>query len=88
MVSLKSQARESHDNVQDSQEPAQEEDHEGESEASVKRRILESALDFVPALGWSVESLSEGAKAQGFPGVAHGMFPRGGGELIHHFVRE
>ena len=74
-------------NFQETQEAPSEEQQE-ESEASVKQRVLNSALEFVPAFGWSVEALSEGARAEGFPGVAHGMFPRGGGDLVHHFVRE
>ena len=29
-----------------------------------------------------------GAEQEGFPGVAHGMFPRGGAELVFFFYRE
>ena len=35
-----------------------------------------------------LQALAEGAKIEGFPAVSHGMFPRGGGDLMHHFVRE
>ncbi|XP_072169556.1 ubiquinone biosynthesis protein COQ9, mitochondrial-like [Diadema setosum] len=54
----------------------------------IKRIVLNTALEFVPVHGWTVKSLAEGAKHEGYPGVAHGMFPRGGGDLMHHFVKE
>ena len=28
-----------------------------------------------------------GAENLGYPGVAHGLFPKGGIELVHHFYR-
>ncbi|XP_072017939.1 ubiquinone biosynthesis protein COQ9, mitochondrial-like [Amphiura filiformis] len=57
-------------------------------EDDTKHKILTAALDFVPIHGWTTESIAEGAKLQGLPAVSHGMFPRGGGDLVHHFVRE
>lgn len=54
-------------------------------EENVKTSILEKALEFVPKSGWSVESLSSGAKAAGYPTIAHGLFPNGGGDLVHYF---
>lgn len=51
----------------------------------VKTKILEAALTFVPTLGWSKSSLSQGAENIGFPSIAHGMFPRGGVEIVEHF---
>lgn len=61
------------------------EQEENQYEESVKNRILEKALEFVTKNSWSVESLSAGAEAAGYPGVAHGLFPNGGGDLIHYF---
>ncbi|XP_063363735.1 ubiquinone biosynthesis protein COQ9, mitochondrial-like isoform X2 [Cydia amplana] len=61
------------------------EHEENQYEESVKNRILEKALEYVSKNGWSVESLSAGAEAAGYPGVAHGLFPNGGGDLIHYF---
>ncbi|XP_064292268.1 ubiquinone biosynthesis protein COQ9, mitochondrial-like isoform X3 [Plodia interpunctella] len=58
---------------------------EEQYEENVKHSILERALDFVPKSGWSVESISAGAEAAGYPGVAHGLFPNGGGDLVHYF---
>ncbi|XP_071959228.1 ubiquinone biosynthesis protein COQ9-A, mitochondrial-like [Antedon mediterranea] len=52
----------------------------------IKALILEESLQFVSKYGWSIDALSEGAIAVGYPGVAHGMFERGGGDLLHFFV--
>ncbi|XP_037067886.1 ubiquinone biosynthesis protein COQ9, mitochondrial-like [Pollicipes pollicipes] len=49
------------------------------------RQILEASLPLVTELGWSVEALAAGAESLGLPDVAHGMFPHGGVELVHHF---
>ncbi|XP_060802382.1 ubiquinone biosynthesis protein COQ9, mitochondrial isoform X2 [Amyelois transitella] len=58
---------------------------EEQYEENVKHSILERALEYVPKSGWSVESISAGAEATGYPGVAHGLFPNGGGDLVHYF---
>lgn len=58
---------------------------EHQYEENVKNNILEKALEFVPKNGWSVESLSYGAKAAGYPSITHGLFPNGGGDLVHYF---
>ncbi|CAH2244496.1 jg17970 [Pararge aegeria aegeria] len=59
------------------------EDHQYEED--VKKRILSKALEFVTKSGWSVDSLAQGAEAAGYPGVSHGLFPNGGGDLVHYF---
>lgn len=61
------------------------ENEEHQYEENVKDRILEKALEFVTKNGWSVESLSAGAEAAGYPGITHGLFPNGGGDLVHFF---
>ncbi|XP_073947242.1 uncharacterized protein isoform X2 [Choristoneura fumiferana] len=61
------------------------EHEEHQYEENVKNRILERALEFVTKSGWSVESLSAGAEAAGYPGITHGLFPNGGGDLVHYF---
>ncbi|KPI91685.1 Ubiquinone biosynthesis protein COQ9, mitochondrial [Papilio xuthus] len=61
------------------------EQDEQQYEQNVKDSILSKALDFVPKFGWSVESLSHGAEAAGYPGITHGLFPNGGGDLVHYF---
>lgn len=61
------------------------EHEEQQYEEDIKNHILEKALDFVPKHGWSVESISAGAEAAGYPGVTHGLFPNGGADLVHYF---
>lgn len=61
------------------------EHEERQYEENVKNSILEKSLDFVTQTGWSVESLSSGAKAAGYPSITHGLFPNGGGDLVHYF---
>lgn len=55
---------------------------------AVRYQILNASLPFVSTHGWTREAISKGAESQGFPGVAHGMFPSGGVELIHHFYQQ
>ncbi|XP_049819756.1 ubiquinone biosynthesis protein COQ9, mitochondrial isoform X1 [Aethina tumida] len=54
-------------------------------EDDVKEKILCASLKFVPELGWTKEALSAGAQTVGYPGVAHGIFQSGGGDLVHYF---
>lgn len=61
------------------------EHEEHQYEENIKKNILAKALDFVQKTGWSIESLAQGAEAAGYPGVAHGLFPNGGGDLVHYF---
>ncbi|XP_059054051.1 ubiquinone biosynthesis protein COQ9, mitochondrial-like isoform X2 [Achroia grisella] len=58
---------------------------EQQYEENIKNRILEKALEFVPKSGWSIESISAGAEAAGYPGITHGLFPNGGADLVHYF---
>lgn len=44
-------------------------------------------MTFVPTLGWTKEAISKGAETLGYPGVVHGMFPRGSAELIEYFYK-
>lgn len=55
---------------------------------SVRERILDSSLEYVHDLGWSTSALSEAAKKEGLPGVAHGLFQRGGVEILFHFEKK
>ena len=43
-------------------------------------------MGFVPEYGWTARAIAEGAKVEGFSGMAKGMFPRGGGDLVLHFI--
>lgn len=68
------------------QEQTSEAEHNDEHyEEGIKNKILEASLVYVKDLGWSKESLVEGAKAAGYPGVTHGMFVKGGADLVHFF---
>lgn len=59
--------------------------HESNDESvQIKTKILEAALSFVPQHGWSKASLAHGAEQIGYPGVAHGMFSRGGVEIVEY----
>lgn len=58
---------------------------ETEKIESIRRQILDAALPFVKAYGWSREAITRGAESINYPSVAHGMFPNGSIELIHHF---
>ena len=66
-------------------------DEQGNSkspEEDIRERILDSALDYVCDLGWSLDALTEAAKKEGFPAVAHGLFQRGGVEILFHFEKK
>lgn len=54
-------------------------------EDNIKKKILEASLEHVKVHGWSKDALAEGAKSVGYPGISHGMFARGGAELVNFF---
>ncbi|XP_031619302.1 ubiquinone biosynthesis protein COQ9, mitochondrial [Contarinia nasturtii] len=51
----------------------------------IRSDILDASLKFVATNGWSHEAIAHGAESINYPGIAHGMFPNGAIELIHHF---
>uniref|UniRef100_A0A182WMJ5 Uncharacterized protein n=1 Tax=Anopheles minimus TaxID=112268 RepID=A0A182WMJ5_9DIPT len=53
-----------------------------------KALILDAALAFVQSHGWSKQAIAKGAEAVNYPSVSHGLFPRGGIELVHHFYKQ
>ncbi|KAL4234219.1 Ubiquinone biosynthesis protein coq9 [Mactra antiquata] len=59
-----------------------------EREYAVKQRILKSSLPFVSQYGWTQNALSAGAETEGLPGIAHGLFPKGGIELVFYFYND
>lgn len=63
-----------------------EESDEGLDDDSISQHILTSALQFVHEHGWSAQAIAEGAKIEGYSGMAEGMFPREGGDLVLHFI--
>ncbi|KAF7282758.1 hypothetical protein GWI33_001909 [Rhynchophorus ferrugineus] len=54
-------------------------------EDEIRNKILAASLPFVLELGWSKECLSKGAEQVGYPGISHGIFTRGAGDLVHYF---
>nr|CAD7596543.1 unnamed protein product [Timema genevievae] len=56
-----------------------------EYELNIKENILTASLPFVQNFGWTKNALSAGAESIGYAGVAHGMFPREGAELVLFF---
>ncbi|KAJ3288108.1 Ubiquinone biosynthesis protein coq9, mitochondrial [Borealophlyctis nickersoniae] len=57
-------------------------------EDSPATRILDAALSQVPTHGWTTAALGEGAVSLGYPSITHGLFPRGGVELVEHFIKK
>lgn len=53
---------------------------------TVRAEILGAAMQHVHELGWSREALEAGAQSLQLPSVVHGLFPRGGAELVEYFV--
>ncbi|CAH2005709.1 unnamed protein product [Acanthoscelides obtectus] len=58
---------------------------QGNYEEDIRNKILSASLPYVPQLGWSKDAITKGAEDVGYPGVVHGMFSRGGGDLVHYF---
>ncbi|KAG1688806.1 Ubiquinone biosynthesis protein COQ9, mitochondrial [Nymphon striatum] len=55
---------------------------------TTKDRILNASMSFVHDNGWTVEALANGSKKIGLSVSAHGMFPRGGIELVEFFYSQ
>lgn len=54
-------------------------------EKEIRTKILSASLTYVAELGWSRECLVKGSEAAGYPGISHGMFTLGAGDLVHYF---
>lgn len=57
-----------------------------ETDAEIIKKIVDSSLPFVNQYGWSSQAVAEGAKIAGFSSAAQGLLPRGGGDLVLHFI--
>lgn len=79
----KEKQKESKSNANDDSTSEPTEDHE--KVRKIRLEILDAALKYVPTKGWTQEAIANGAESINYPGVAHGMFPNGAIELIHHF---
>lgn len=71
--------------VTDQPTAEQEQIEDDEAVAEVRNKILEASLAFVSSDGWTRQTIVKGAEQAGFPGTVHGMFPRGGIELINYY---
>lgn len=63
----------------------QEQPEDDEAVTEIRNKILEASLAFVDSAGWTRQAIVKGAEQAGFPGTVHGMFPKGGIELINYF---
>lgn len=81
-----------HDSATDSTYDDEELDEEDyyfyDSEDDMKRQILASALEFVPEHGWTDLAIQKGAEAEGLSSAVEGLFPRGAGDLVLHFIED
>ena len=59
-----------------------------EESDDVREKILNAALEHVPEFGWSSKAIEAGAQAIGLSAMAEGLFPRGAGELVLHFIED
>ncbi|KYN12895.1 Ubiquinone biosynthesis protein COQ9, mitochondrial [Trachymyrmex cornetzi] len=60
-------------------------ENDEEYENNIKLKILGASLKFVPDVGWSKQAISAGAESIGYPGVIHGLFPKGSAALVEYF---
>lgn len=67
------------------QENEQEQPEEDEAVTEMRNKILEASLAFVETAGWSRQAIIKGSEQAGYPGTVHGMFPRGGIELVNFY---
>uniref|UniRef100_A0A0B7A0T7 Ubiquinone biosynthesis protein n=1 Tax=Arion vulgaris TaxID=1028688 RepID=A0A0B7A0T7_9EUPU len=75
------------ENTHEKQAPgtSQSKNDEHEYEHLIRQRILQASIPHVQEYGWTKKAIEAGARDEGLPPVAHGMFPRGGAELVHFF---
>ncbi|XP_065064514.1 ubiquinone biosynthesis protein COQ9-B, mitochondrial-like [Rhopilema esculentum] len=75
-------------NENEDAEDSDEEYYYYDSEDDMKRQILNSALEFVPEYGWSDFAIQKGAEAEGLSSSIEGLFTKGPGDLVLHFIDE
>ncbi|XP_057379922.1 ubiquinone biosynthesis protein COQ9, mitochondrial-like [Daphnia carinata] len=85
---VRSQSTDAFTDDSDAKETQRLKDEETEYETDIKSKILDAALGYVDISGWSKEALAQGAESLGYPSVTHGLFPKGGVELVHHFYQQ
>ncbi|KAG9323323.1 hypothetical protein KVV02_004531 [Mortierella alpina] len=55
---------------------------------STPEAILRTALTFVPEHGWTTASIAKAAESMGYPSIIHGMFPKGGADIIDYYLND
>ncbi|XP_076065590.1 ubiquinone biosynthesis protein COQ9, mitochondrial-like isoform X2 [Oratosquilla oratoria] len=70
-----------------SSDEAFEEEYTNDGVEQIRLEILSASLPFVHTDGWSENAIAQGAESLGYSGMAHGMFPDGGVELVNYFYR-
>ncbi|XP_036962531.1 ubiquinone biosynthesis protein COQ9, mitochondrial [Acanthopagrus latus] len=70
------------------QDQSGEQGEEYETEEQLQARILTAALEFVPLHGWSMEAIAAGAETLGLSSASTGMFYKGAGDLVLHFITQ
>ncbi|XP_018911390.1 ubiquinone biosynthesis protein COQ9, mitochondrial isoform X1 [Bemisia tabaci] len=71
--------------VKDLVELPKSESFQSNTDEEIQEKIFKAALPFVNTHGWSKSAITAGAEAVGYPGIVHGMFPRGGANLVEYF---
>ncbi|KAF9089701.1 Ubiquinone biosynthesis protein coq9, mitochondrial [Mortierella sp. GBA35] len=76
--------------AQPSQSPqdAQQQQQPASHAKTTPEAILKKALTFVPEHGWTTVSIAKAAESMGYPSIIHGMFPKGGADLIDYFLQD
>nr|XP_033490688.1 ubiquinone biosynthesis protein COQ9, mitochondrial [Epinephelus lanceolatus] len=70
------------------QDQSGEHGEEYETEEQLQARILTAALEFVPQHGWSMEAIAAAAETLGLSSASSGMFYKGAGDLVLHFIAQ
>lgn len=81
----------SEDSAQPSQSPQDAQQQQPISASHAKttpEAILKKALTLVPEHGWTTVSITMAAESMGYPTIIHGMFPKGGADLIDYFLQD
>lgn len=71
--------------VNDPEAEREQPEEEDEPVTEVKNKILEASLPFVASAGWTRQAIVKGAEVAGYPSTMHGMFPKGGIELVNYY---
>ena len=80
--------RESQDTSEEEQSTEEDREAEETRDEEEGERILAASLAFVPQRGWTTDAIAEGARSLGLSGTVHGIFPRGGYDIISFFERQ